>query len=115
MVKKGDAIGYNRAGKSEEDVAIAILPLGYADGYDRRFGKGVGQVTWNGSRLPTIGNICMDMTMIETLGHPIKEGDEIEIFGTNQHISELAAAIGTIPYEILTSISQRVVRVFQSE
>ena len=114
-INAGDSIGYSRAGKATSSTTIAVLPIGYADGYNRRFGKGIGQVIWNGNKLPTIGNICMDMTMIDTLGHDVKEGDEVEIFGQNQSITALAEQIGTIPYEILTSISERVVRVYQSE
>ena len=114
-VEAGDFVGYNRKGKATDATTIAVLPIGYADGYNRRFGKGSGKVIWNGIKLPTIGNICMDMTMIDTLGHRVQEGDEIEIFGHQQSITELAEQIGTIPYEILTSISERVVRFYQSE
>ena len=115
QVKMGDTVGYSRVGQVTQDGQIAILPIGYADGFDRRFGNGVGTVIWNGQTLPTIGNICMDMTMIDIKNLPVREGDEIEIFGEHQTVEVLANQIGTIPYEILTSISQRVVRVYQSE
>jgi alanine racemase len=114
-VKEGAYVGYNRAGQVQHESEIAILPIGYADGYDRRFGNGTGTVIWNGIALPTIGNICMDMTMIDTLGHKVEEGDEVEIFGLNQSVSTLAAQIRTIPYEILTGVSERVVRIYRSE
>jgi alanine racemase len=114
-VSTGSFVGYSRKGKISKDATIAILPIGYADGFDRRFGNGNGRVVWKGQKLPTIGNICMDMTMVDTLGFPLEEGDEVEIFGEYQTIEELADQIGTIPYEILTSVSQRVVREYQSE
>ncbi|MEQ9217053.1 MAG: bifunctional UDP-N-acetylmuramoyl-tripeptide:D-alanyl-D-alanine ligase/alanine racemase [Cyclobacteriaceae bacterium] len=114
-VKKGDSIGYSRMGKAQKDGQIAILPIGYADGYLRVFGNGKAWVSVQGKKAPTIGNICMDMTMIDVSGIEVKEGDEVTLFGQEPSIVELAKWVDTIPYEILTNVSQRVKRVFRSE
>ncbi|MEQ8555560.1 MAG: bifunctional UDP-N-acetylmuramoyl-tripeptide:D-alanyl-D-alanine ligase/alanine racemase [Cyclobacteriaceae bacterium] len=114
-VKKGDSIGYSRMGKAQKDGQIAILPIGYADGYLRVFGNGKAWVSVQGKKAPTIGNICMDMTMIDVSGIEVKEGDEVTLFGQEPTIVELAKWVDTIPYEILTNVSQRVKRVFRSE
>ncbi len=114
-VKKGESIGYSRAGKAQRDGQIAILPIGYADGYLRIFGNGNAWVMINGQKAPTIGNICMDMTMVDVTGIEVKEGDEVVLFGANPTIADLAEWAHTIPYEILTNVSQRVKRVFRSE
>lgn len=114
-VKKGDSIGYSRMGRAPIDGQIAILPIGYADGYLRIFGNGNAWVMIDGKKAPTIGNICMDMTMIDISGIDVKEGDEVILFGENPTITELAKWAHTIPYEILTNVSQRVKRVFRSE
>jgi len=113
LLKKGETVGYNRKGKITKEVQkIGIIPIGYADGYDRRFGNGIGKVMINGTVVPTIGAICMDMCMIDLTGVDVKDGDLVELFGDNISLHQLAEAIGTIPYELLTNISQRVVRVF---
>ena len=114
-IKKGETIGYGRKGIAKQDTRIAILAIGYADGYDRRFSNGVGKVLINNELAPIIGNICMDMCMAELGNIEAKEGDEVVIFGASPSISELAQSIGTIPYEILTNVGQRVQRVFYSE
>ena len=114
-VRAGDSVGYSRRGMLNHDAQIATIAIGYADGYDRRFGNGVGEVWVNGIRCPTVGNVCMDMTMIDVTGVTIAEGDEVEIFGPNISVSELAKRIGTIPYELLTNVSERVRRVFFTE
>ena len=114
-VKKGDSIGYSRKGKVAQDGQIAILPIGYADGYLRIFGNGNAWVSVKGKKARTIGNICMDMTMIDLSGIEVKEGDEVVLFGQAPTIMELADWADTIPYEILTNVSQRVKRVFRSE
>ncbi|MGA0558003.1 bifunctional UDP-N-acetylmuramoyl-tripeptide:D-alanyl-D-alanine ligase/alanine racemase [Larkinella sp. VNQ87] len=111
-LKAGETVGYSRRGVLTHDARIATLAIGYADGYDRRLGNGVGQVWVNGVLCPTIGSICMDMTMIDVTAAAAQEGDEVELFGTQIPIGELAARIGTIPYEILTGVSERVKRVF---
>lgn len=111
----GETIGYSRKGILEKASSIATIALGYADGYDRRFSKGVGKVLINGALCPVVGNVCMDMTMVDTTGVPVQEGDEVIIFGQDLPITHLADQIGTIPYEILTGISERVKRVFYKE
>lgn len=114
-LKKGETIGYSRKGVLEKDSRIATIAIGYADGFDRGFSKGVGAVLVNGTKCPVIGNVCMDMTMIDVTEAKCEEGDEVIIFGNNLPISELAVSIGTIPYEILTGVSERVKRVFYKE
>lgn len=111
----GETVGYSRRGLIEKESRIATLAIGYADGYDRGFSRGVGHVLVNDVLCPVVGNICMDMTMIDVSKAICKEGDEVIIFGKKPHINELAAAIGTIPYEILTGVSERVKRVFYHE
>jgi Alr-MurF fusion protein len=113
-VKAGESVGYSRSGLLEHDARIATLAIGYADGFDRRLGKGAGQVWVNGVQCPTVGNVCMDMTMIDVTDAPANEGDRVEIFGPNLPVTTLAQEMGTIPYEVLTGISERVKRVFYS-
>ncbi|MEP2509406.1 MAG: alanine racemase, partial [Reichenbachiella sp.] len=118
QVKKipaGESIGYGRSGFAKKDTTIAIVPIGYADGYLRAFGNGIGKMLVGNQLVPTIGNVCMDMTMIDVTGASVKSGDEVVVFGEKPLISELADWIKTIPYEILTNVSQRVKRVFLSE
>lgn len=114
-VKAGESVGYSRRGVLTHDARIATLAIGYADGYDRRFGNGTGQVLINGTRCETVGNVCMDMTMVDVTSAAASEGDTAIIFGPELPISELARQIGTIPYELLTGISERVKRVFFKE
>ena len=114
-VQKGDSIGYSRKGMARQDGEIATLAIGYADGYSRAFGNGKAHVMINGKQAKTIGNVCMDMTMVDVTGLNAKEGDEVIVFGRQPTIVELAEWAGTIPYEILTNVSQRVKRVFISE
>ncbi|MBV6643977.1 MAG: bifunctional UDP-N-acetylmuramoyl-tripeptide:D-alanyl-D-alanine ligase/alanine racemase [Cyclobacteriaceae bacterium] len=115
QVKKGESIGYSRSGKAQRDMELAVIPIGYADGYLRVFGNGQGKVNLHEQLVPTIGNICMDMTMIDVTGQEAKEGDLVEVFGHSPSIQDLAGWAETIPYEILTSISHRVKRVYISE
>jgi alanine racemase len=115
IVRKGETIGYSREGVAERLSSVATIPVGYADGMNRRLGNGAGSVWIKGLAAPTIGSICMDMTMIDVTGMEVSEGDEVEIFGKNQHVSMLAKQAGTIPYEILTSIPERVKRVYLQE
>ncbi len=114
-LKKGETIGYSRKGVLEKDSRIATIAIGYADGFDRGFSKGVGTVLVNGVRCPVIGNVCMDMTMVDVTEAKCEEGDEVIIFGKDLPIHELSSSIGTIPYEILTGVSERVKRVFYKE
>lgn len=111
-IKEGESIGYGRMGFADQDMKIAIIPIGYADGYLRAFGNGVGSMSIQGNLMPTIGNICMDMTMLDVTNFKVKTGDEVEVFGDSPSIAELAKWIRTIPYEILTNISQRVKRTY---
>ena len=114
-IQPGETVGYNRKGKIDHQSRIAILPIGYADGLDRRLGNGLGEVVINGKRARLIGNICMDLCMVDVTEIDAREGDEAEIFGENISISELASKLQTIPYEILTSVSRRVKRVYFQE
>ncbi|GAB3256803.1 bifunctional UDP-N-acetylmuramoyl-tripeptide:D-alanyl-D-alanine ligase/alanine racemase [Larkinella harenae] len=114
-LKAGETVGYSRRGILTHDARIATLAIGYADGYDRRLGNGVGQVWVNGMLCPTVGSVCMDMTMVDVTKTSAREGDEVELFGAQIPIVELAARMGTIPYEILTGVSERVKRVFFRE
>jgi len=111
----GETIGYSRTGVLEKASSIATIAIGYADGYDRRFSKGVGKVLINGALCPVVGNVCMDMTMVDSTGVQVEEGDEVIIFGPELPIYNLSDQIGTISYEILTGISERVKRVFYKE
>lgn len=105
-------IGYGRHGKiAPEGTVIATIPVGYADGLDRHLSRGAASFSLNGRRVPTIGNICMDMTMLDITGVDAKVGDTVTIFGSDPTISEFASILGTIPYEILTSVPRRIERV----
>ena len=107
----GDTVGYGRWGKAHEGTVIATIPVGYADGIDRHLGRGNASFSLNGRRVPTIGNICMDMCMLDVTGVPCQPGDTVTIFGTDPTAEELAGILGTIPYEILTSVPRRIERV----
>ena len=107
-----ETVGYGRHGKTETERKIATIAIGYADGFSRSFSKGKGRVLINGKRAPVIGNVCMDMTMVDITNMEAKEGDEVILFGNGLPIDEVASSIGTIPYEILTNTSERVKRVF---
>jgi alanine racemase len=112
-VQKGETVGYGRKGSRDYTAKIAIIAIGYADGYDRRFSNGIGEVYIHGQKAKIIGNVCMDMCMADVTQIPdAKEGDEVEIYGKNISIIECAEKIGTIPYELLTKISRRVRRVY---
>jgi alanine racemase len=114
-IKAGQTVGYGRKGVVAADSEIAVLPVGYADGYDRRLSNGVGKVYLKKQKVPVIGNICMDMCMIDVTGLNAAVGDEVELMGEHIPVNDIALAIGTIPYEILTGISQRVKRVYLQE
>ena len=114
-VNPDETIGYNRKGKILGKSEIAIIPLGYADGIDRKLGNNNGSVFILGKRVPIIGNICMDMLMADVTGLGVKPGEKVEIFGPNIPVTEVAEKAGTIPYEILTGISQRVKRIYLQE
>ena len=113
IVSAGDTVGYSRKGQTSRDTRIGVINVGYADGYFRDFGNGVAQVYIKGQFAPTIGNICMDMIMVDiTDCKNIEEGDEVELIGAHISAADLAAKANTISYEILTSISNRVQRVY---
>lgn len=114
-IKAGESVGYSRKGQVKEDATIAVVAIGYADGLDRGLSNGNGHMLVNGKPAPIVGNICMDMTMLDVSRIDCKEGDEVLVFGKDLPITELAKNIDTIPYEILTGISQRVRRVYFQE
>lgn len=111
----GESIGYARRGILSSPARIATIPIGYADGMNRHFGRGAIKVLVNGHEAPTVGNICMDACMIDVTGIECAIGDPVEIFGQNADIQRLADVLDTIPYEILTSISPRVKRIYYRE
>lgn len=114
-IKAGETVGYGRKGKTDKDITLATLAIGYADGFSRRFSNGAGNVLINGQLAPVKGNVCMDMTMVDISGISAQEGDEAIVFGPGLPIQQVAQWIETIPYEILTSTSERVKRVFLAE
>jgi len=114
-VEPGETIGYGRKGFAEQPMTIAILPIGYADGLNRRLSNGVGKVLIGGVKVPIVGTICMDMCMVDITGVHAIEGDRAIIFGEDLPVNEVASKLGTISYEILTSIGQRVKRVYFKE
>lgn len=111
----GESIGYGRRGRLKRDSVIATIPIGYADGMNRHFGNGAITVLVNGREAPTIGNICMDACMIDVTGIECAVGDIVEVFGPRMPVQRLADVLGTIPYEIVTSVSPRVKRVYYRE
>ena len=111
-VKAGETIGYGRHTKLTEDRVIAVIPIGYADGFDRRFSNYGGEVWVRGKRCPVVGNVCMDQAMIDVTGADARPGDIAEVFGEHMPLQELADKLGTITYEILTSVSRRVQRIY---
>lgn len=114
-VKAGESVGYSRKGIAVKDSTIATVRIGYADGYPRLMSNGVGKMWINGKIVPVMGNVCMDMTMLDITGAEVNEGDEVVVFGQELPVAEVAAWAQTIPYEILTGISQRVKRVYYEE
>ena len=111
-INKEDKIGYNRKGVLKDGSRIAIVPIGYADGLNRGMGNGIGSLYIEGKEVPIVGNISMDMCAIDITGLSVNEGDEVTIFENNDHINKMADKLNTIPYEIMTNISQRVKRVY---
>ncbi|MCO4291677.1 bifunctional UDP-N-acetylmuramoyl-tripeptide:D-alanyl-D-alanine ligase/alanine racemase [Solitalea sp. MAHUQ-68] len=114
-LEPGDTVSYNRRGLITKPSRIATVKLGYADGYSRKLGYGVGEMLVNGHRVPIIGTVCMDMLMLDVTGIDCRETDEVIVFNEELRVDELAEKIGTIPYEVLTGISQRVKRVYVYE
>ena len=110
QVAPGDWVGYNKGFVANREMSVATLPLGHADGIGRPFGQGVGKFIVGSASAPTVGNICMDMTMIDVTGIHCQEGDEVLFFGATNSAEVQAANAGTISYELITGISQRVAR-----
>lgn len=111
-----ETVGYSRKGKLSRDSRIAMVPIGYADGYDRRLGNGNADMIVCGKRCPTVGNVCMDVTFLDVTDCPeAQEGDSVEIFGENLPVTELSDKLGTISYEVLSTVSSRVKRVYFKE
>ena len=114
-IPAGDSIGYNRHGHADHDMRIGIVPIGYADGLSRLLGNGNGKFYVNGQQVPVIGDICMDMCMLDLTNIDATEGDTVVIFDAEHDIADIAKACQTIPYEIMTRVSQRVKRVYYQE
>lgn len=115
-LEAGETVSYNRRGVVKEASVIATVRIGYADGYSRRLGYGVGKMWVNGHLAPVIGTVCMDMTMIDVTQVPgVRAGDEVILFGKPLPVQQLAEWMGTIPYEVMTGVSQRVKRVYFQE
>ncbi|HKK58110.1 MAG TPA: bifunctional UDP-N-acetylmuramoyl-tripeptide:D-alanyl-D-alanine ligase/alanine racemase [Salinivirga sp.] len=111
-VMPGETVGYGRSGEVDNPKKIATIPIGYADGFRRILSNGRGKVFINGNLYPVIGNVCMDMTMIDITGAKVEVGDEVIIFGPELPIEEVAGWLETIPYEVLTSVAARVKRIY---
>ena len=114
-VPKEETVGYSRKGHLTRDSKIAAIPIGYADGLNRHLGRGNCYCLVNGKKAPYVGNICMDVAMIDVTDIPCKEGDSVEIFGDNLPVTVLSDVLDTIPYEVLTSVSDRVKRVYYQD
>lgn len=114
-VPQEETVGYSRKGRLDRDSRIAAIPIGYADGLNRHLGNGRAWCLVNGRRAPYVGNICMDVCMIDVTDIDCKEGDKVIIFGEGLPVTELAEILDTIPYEILTSVSTRVKRVYYQD
>jgi len=115
IIPKGDSVGYNRRWVAKKDTPMGIIPVGYADGLNRAYGNGVGKVLINGHLVPIIGTICMDMCMIDLTDVDAHVGDKVVVFGDDYPVENMATAIKTIPYEVLSGISRRVKRVYFQE
>lgn len=110
-IEAGETVGYNRAFSASEVTKTATLPIGHADGISRAFGNGKGWVTIHGKKAPIVGNVCMDMIMVDISEISCEEGDEVIVFGKDPTAEKLSESINSIPYELLTAVSQRVKRV----
>ncbi len=111
-IQAEESVGYGRTFIADKPINIGIIPVGYADGFRRSLSQGVGCVYVNGKMAKIVGNVCMDMIMVDLTTIPCKEGDEVEIIGTNQSVYQLAEKMQTIPYEVLTSLSKRLQRIY---
>ena len=115
QVPATETVGYSRKGILTRDSVIAAIPIGYADGLNRHLGRGRCYCLVNGQKAPYVGNICMDVAMIDVTGIPCQEGDSVEIFGDHLPVTVLSDCMDTIPYEVLTGISNRVKRVYYQD
>ena len=114
-INKGESVGYGRRFIANKETKIATIPIGYAYGISRQLGNNVGYISIKNKKTPIIGSVCMDMLMVDVSEIDCKEGNEVIIFGKNPTVVEIAKLLNTIPYEVLTSISQRVKRIFYIE
>ncbi len=114
-IQEGESVGYSRRFMANKTTKIATIPIGYADGISRKLGNGVGYVTIKNKKAPLVGSVCMDMLMVDVTDIDCKEGNEVIIFGKDPTVQFIAEQLGTIPYEIMTGISQRVKRIFYRE
>lgn len=112
QLNSGDTVGYGRTFVAKDDTEIAVVPVGYADGLSRSLSQGKGGVYINGIYCPIVGNVCMDMIMVDVSGKNVREKDVVEIIGEHQTIEELALKMGTIPYEVMTHFSERMHRLY---
>ena len=110
-----DSVGYSRRTILDRDSVIAAIPIGYADGLNRRLGNRHGYCLVNGQKAPYVGNICMDVAMIDVTGIDCQEGDSVEIFGQELPVTVLSDILETIPYEVLTGVSNRVKRIYYQD
>jgi alanine racemase len=115
QIRGGESVGYSRSFVAPFDLTIATIPVGYADGLRRTMSNGKGYVIIRGEKAPIVGNVCMDMTMVDVSAIPCQEGDDVEVFGEHISLIEFARMCNTIPYEVLTSLSQRVKRMYVQE
>ena len=111
MIEPNESVGYNRAFKADSYIKSATIPIGHADGIHRSLGNGKGYVTINGEKAPIIGNVCMDMIMVNITNIDCKEGDEVIIFDSQKTLNHLAKQANTISYETIAAVSQRVMRI----
>ena len=112
QISRGATVGYGRQGFAKKDMKIATIAIGYADGFSRALGNGKGKVWINGHLAPIVGEVCMDMSMVNVTNIPAAEGDEAIVFGQELPIAQVANAMNTIPYEVLTNVNERVKRVY---
>jgi len=114
-ISAGESVGYNRAFKARQEIRMAIVPIGYADGLSLTLSNGKGHLLVGGRPVPVVGKVCMDMCMVDITGVEAEEGDEVIIFGPERPLKDLAKEMGTIPYEVLAGLSRRVKRVYYHE
>ena len=113
-VRSGETVGYNCGWRAKKDTRIAVLPIGHADGYSRQYGHGKGWVLVNGKKANVIGNVCMDMVMVDIGKIPCDEESEVVMIGSGIRADELAENAGTISYELLSSLGNRIPRVIKT-